>query len=178
MIGEYAMPGSMDRDKKVRIEKKRIMSSDGISGVISDSLIIRRVDDYLVVNKLENSNNRPEIKGSWSVYLLKKNLSGNLEVTSFSASQDEKEKYFNYLAKNFRHTPVIPIISSDYEESMVIGDTIQNKVEDSDSKIESPELEPKDYPSILLELSQKDFSKLIGSDFLISPIILKNVKNN
>ena len=72
MIGEYAIPGSMDRDKKIRIEKKRIMSSDGISGVISDSLIIRRVDDYLVVNKLENSNNRPEIKGNWSVYLLKK----------------------------------------------------------------------------------------------------------
>ena len=161
--GEYVMPATINKENKISIEKYRIKSNDGSGGVLSDSLIIRQTEDYLVVNKLEKSKKKPQIQGNWSVVLIKKNVVGNIEVTPFTVAGEDKEKYYNYLDKNFKCKPITQISSWDYVE---------------ETNMEAPELAPKDYKAILLELTKKDFYNLIRSDYLPSPIILKNIKNN
>ena len=163
--GQYNPPATMRGGSTITIENKSITDSRGKGGFLSDSLIIREIKGYLVVNKLEKNEDKPQIRGNWSVFLIKINQTGNLEITPFTAPGEEKESYFTYLSEHYKTEAITQIFSWDYVEEPEPG------------SIPKP-IAPKDYKAILLTLSAEEFIELMDSEYLPNATIFKNAKND
>ena len=146
------------------------MEPDGTLEGLSDSLIFRRLGDYYVVNRLQGKDKDATVSGYWSVFLIKPNSIGNLELTPFSVLPENKDAYFNELKENY---DALLLESNPFPWGEV--EDVENE---EDVEITEMEAGPKNYKYAVLKMNKKEFTDFIENQNIPNPIILKNIKND
>ena len=152
IIGEYQFPIGK---ANMIIEKNKITDPDGNETFLSDSLIVRKLNDYYVINMRSDGEKNKDLKGAWNVYLMKTNDCNNLEIIDFTITGESKEETINYYSEKY---DVIVIKEEPFmeEEEMEMNTNIE---------------------AIILDVTKKEFVEFIKSEKVGNPIILKNIKN-
>ena len=180
--GEYFFPLNLRESKNnVIIKKDGFMEPDGTLEGLSDSLIFRRLGDYYVVNRLQGKDKDATVSGYWSVFLIKPNSIGNLELTPFSVLPENKDAYFNELKENYdalllesNPFPWGEVEDLENEEDVEITEMGNEE----DFEITEMEAGPKNYKYAVLKMNKKEFTDFIEKKNIPNPIILKNIKND
>ena len=146
------------------------MEPDGTLEGLSDSLIFRRLGDYYVVNRLQGKDKDATISGYWSVFLIKPNSIGNLELTPFSVLPENKDAYFNELKENYDALLL--------ESNPFPWGEVEDTENEEDVEITEMEAGPKNYKYAVLKMNKKEFTDFIENKNIPNPIILKNIKND
>ena len=187
ITGEYRLPVVK---RNMIIEKNKITDADGKETFLSDSLIVRKLNDYYVINMRSDGEKNKDLKGAWNVFLMKTNDCNNLEIIDFTLDKNEEtinyysEKYDGIVIKDEPLMLNMDVMEDDdiemlEESEMEVMEESEPLEESKTEVIEEEEMEMNtNIEAIILDVTKKEFVEFIKSEKVGNPIILKNIKNN